>query len=113
MLNTHGLVVIPKEPELKVTESQGGALYFNFKAVSEGREVAGKPNYSYWECNMYVPKDKKAEWEAAIKPGTVLFIEHGNIELFKPDGLKYPVTRVRLDSNRVKEMTVPVWAKKD
>ncbi len=113
MLNVHGLVVIPKDSQLQISESQGGACYLNFKACSEGREVSGKPNISYWDCNMYVPAAKKDEWVDAIQPSSVLFVEHGTVELVTLPNLKIPLTRVRLDSNRVKQMSVPLWAKKD
>lgn len=102
--------MIPKEPELKVS-STATASYFNFKAVTEGRPVGDKPQFSYWDVNLYVPIAKTDEWKEAIKPGKVFYIEHGTVELVKLETTKFPITRVRCEHNRVKEMDTPLWTK--
>lgn len=114
MLCIHGLVVIPRESSLKVTPiSTGTGSYFNFKVATESKPVGDKDiSFSYWECSMFIHKDRVQEWEELIQPGNVFYIESGTVDHATVGQQKFPSTRVSLEERHFKSMEVAFWVKK-
>lgn len=110
----HGMMAIPRDPQLKVSSPSGGTTkgrYLNFKAVTQGWSQGEEANYQYWEVSMWVPEGKVKEWEEALVPGNVFYVEHSYvISQPTPDG-KYHNARIRLEYSRVKRLQKAMWAK--
>lgn len=111
MLIFSGMLALPKDPQLKWTEStKGDASFVDFLVVSQGLGKTNNPEWQQWECNMFVPADRMEFWKARLQPRNVLYVEYGQAISYPILDGKYHKTRLKLDQHRTKLLEVPLWA---
>lgn len=104
MLNVFGLIVIPSEPQLKITETNKGA-YLNFNVVSIDR----KKDVHRYPANMFVPTDQIDEWKEKIVSGNIFLISGGKWSMKDNPDYKYPLPQLVLDRFHTEKLVNPWW----
>ena len=109
-----GMMVIPGDPQLKISAPSNSSKgqFFNFKAVTQGRNVGDNAQWQHWDVAMWVPDDKVDMWKEDIKPSHVFLVEHSYVTSYPVQDGKYHNTKIRLEQSKVKRLHTPMWVKK-
>jgi hypothetical protein len=106
MLNVHGLVVVPAEPALKMTETnQKPGAFLSFSLVS----LDDKKTPHRYQANLWVPENEIDEWKNKIEPGNVFHIVNGKWQMREYEGGKFPIPQLSLDRFNFKKLVTPAW----
>jgi hypothetical protein len=107
MLNVYGLVVVPSEPALKITETnnQKPGAFLSFVLVSlDDKKIPHR-----YQANLWVPESEVEEWRSKIEPGNVFHITNGKWQMREYEGGKFPIPQLNLDRYNFKKMKEPMW----
>lgn len=104
MLNVYGMVVIPSEPQLRITEGSKGS-YLNFQVVSQDN----KKTIHRYNANLWIPNEEVNEWKDKVSPGNIFFISAGRWTMKEYEGGKYPIPQLNLDRFNFKKLVKPYW----
>ena len=104
MLNVFGLIVIPSEPQLKITEGGKGS-FLNLQVVSpDEKKVVHRYNASMW-----VPNEEVEQWKEKLSPGNIFHITLAKWTMREYEGGKYPIPQLNLDRFNLKKLVRPYW----
>jgi hypothetical protein len=109
MLLVTGLLAIPTEPMVAISEANAG-FFLNFKGTTQAKSQDNKPVYHSWNCSVWVPAEQLDKWQNDyLQPGNVLYIEHGSAQSLPSQDGKYNFTKIRLEHTKTKKLAVPLW----
>jgi len=109
MFSITGMFAIPRDPHVEVSAVSTGS-YINFKAVTQAKNKGDKAVWHHWDVALWVPDDKVEYWKDQLVSGNVFIVEHASVTTYPVQDGKYHNTKIRLEHNKVKRLTTPMWA---
>jgi hypothetical protein len=94
-----GIIMIPNEPQLQVSNWKDKGTWFNFQAVSQEATNGDKARLHHYRVAMYVPNEEVKKWRDRIIPGQMFLLTNGAIDGRIPEGKEYPFYQIRVDRN--------------
>jgi len=111
MLAVHGIIAIPRDSALQISNSNNRGYFMNFKVVSQGRSTGDSAVWQYWDASMWVPEDKIEHWKTQVRPGNIFLIEHSTVTTYPVQEGKYHNTKLKLEHSKIKKLDKPMWTK--
>ena len=92
-----GIVIIPNEPQLKVSNWKDKGVFMNFRVVSQEASNGDKAKLHHYQVGIYVPNEEVQKWQQRITPGQMFLLTNGSISAMIPDGKEYPFYQIKVD----------------
>jgi hypothetical protein len=94
-----GIILIPNDPQLKLSNWKDKGTFLNFRAVSQEASNGDKAKLHHYSVSMYVPNEEVPKWQQRLTPGQMFLLTNGSVSALIPDGKEYPFIQIKVDRN--------------